>query len=205
MKLPKLTISAFKGTHLDWQRFWSQFESEIDRAGLAKVTKFNYLKEMLKPKVRNLVDELAFAAEGLERAKNVLKSKYGKDCKVANAHIQSLISLPKITSSHPNKINEFYEKLVTHVQALDTMGILKEIKCYIRLTLDKLPGIKYDLVRTDGKWQDWDFETLTKELSKWIDRNPEKLNQSKIPRKNNCYKQSKKMEKYKQNLVFTVI
>ena len=52
VKLPKLTISAFKGTHLDWHRFWSQFESEIDRAELAQVTKFNYLKEMLQPKVQ---------------------------------------------------------------------------------------------------------------------------------------------------------
>ena len=107
VKLSKLTISAFKGTHLDWQRFWSQFESEIDRAELAQVTKFNYLKEMLKPKVRNLVDELPFT-EGYEIAKNILKSKYGKDSEVANAHIQSLISLPKMTSSHRNKNNEFY-------------------------------------------------------------------------------------------------
>ena len=95
VKLPKLTISAFKGTHLDWQRFWSQLESETDREELAQVTKFNYLKEMLKHKVRNLVDELPFTTEGYERAKNILKSKYGKDSEVANAHIQSLISLPK--------------------------------------------------------------------------------------------------------------
>ena len=138
---------------------------------------------MLKPKDKNLVDELPFATEGYERAKNILKSKYGKDCEVANAHIQGLISLPKITSSHPNKINEFYEKLVTHVQALDTMGKLKEIKGYVRLTLDKLPGIKYDLVRTDDKWQGWDFETLTKELSKWIDHNPEKTEPKQDPKK----------------------
>ena len=138
---------------------------------------------MLKPKDKNLVDELPFATEGYERAKNILKSKYGKDCEVANAHIQGLISLPKITSSHPNKINEFYEKLVTHVQALDTMGKLKEIKAYVRLTLDKLPGIKYDLVRTDDKWQGWDFETLTKELSKWIDHKPEKTEPKQDPKK----------------------
>ena len=138
---------------------------------------------MLKPKVRNLVDELPCTTADYERAKNILKSKYGKDSEVANAHIQSLISLPKITSSRSNKINEFYEKLVTHVQALDTMGKLKEIKGYVRLTLDKLPGIKSDLVRTDDKWQDWDFETLTKELSKWIDRKPEKTERKQDSKK----------------------
>ena len=109
---------------------------------------------MLKPKVRALIDGLPFTTEGYERAKNILKSKYGKDSEVANAHIQSIISLPTITGSSPYKINEFYEKLVTHVQALDTMGKLREIKGYVRLTLDKLPNIKSDLVRTDEKWHD---------------------------------------------------
>ena len=83
---------------------------------------------MLKPKVRALIDGLPFTTEGYERAKNILKSKYGKDSEVANAHIQSIISLPTITGSNPYKINELYEKLVTHVQALDTMGKLREIK-----------------------------------------------------------------------------
>ena len=38
VKFPKLTISKFEFTHLDWQRFWSQFECEIDRAEFAQVT-----------------------------------------------------------------------------------------------------------------------------------------------------------------------
>ena len=29
-KLPKLVISKLEGTHLDWMRFWNQFETEID-------------------------------------------------------------------------------------------------------------------------------------------------------------------------------
>ena len=33
-KLPKLIITKFQGTHLDWQRFWGQFETEIDKANI---------------------------------------------------------------------------------------------------------------------------------------------------------------------------
>ena len=29
-KLPELVITKFQGTHLYWQRFWGQFEAEID-------------------------------------------------------------------------------------------------------------------------------------------------------------------------------
>ena len=45
----------------------------------------------------------------MKEPKNI-KSKYGKDSEAANAHIQTLISPPTITSSNPHKINEFYEK-----------------------------------------------------------------------------------------------
>ena len=70
------------------------------------------------------------------------------------------------------RIHEFYEKLGTNVQSLDTMGKLDEIKGYVRLTLDKLPCIRADLVRTDDGWQDWNFLDLLEALRKWTERNP---------------------------------
>ena len=84
VKFPKLTISKFEGTHLDWQRFWNQFECEIDRARFEQVTKFDFLQEMLIPKVIFLVDGLPFTTEDYEKAKKILKSKYGKESEVAN-------------------------------------------------------------------------------------------------------------------------
>ena len=40
-KLPKLTITKFQGTHLDWLRFWSRFETEIDKATITQVANFS--------------------------------------------------------------------------------------------------------------------------------------------------------------------
>ena len=77
-KLPKLVITKFNGTPQDWLRFWNQFEAEIDKSQVAAVTKFSYLKELVEPKVRNAIDGLPFTVEGYERAKSILKSKYGK-------------------------------------------------------------------------------------------------------------------------------
>ena len=53
-KPPKLTITKFQGTHLNWLRFWSQFETEIDKATITQLAKFSYLKELLVSKVRSL-------------------------------------------------------------------------------------------------------------------------------------------------------
>ena len=86
-KLPKLVISKFKGTHTDWTRFWGQFEAEIEAAEVSKVTKFSYLKELLEPKVRSTIEGLPLTTEGYERAKNILKTRYGKASEIVDAYM----------------------------------------------------------------------------------------------------------------------
>ena len=54
------------------------------------------------------------------------------------------------------------------------MGKLTEVNGYVRLTLDKLEGIRGDLVRTDDDWRDWKFPQLVEALQKWTERNPSK-------------------------------
>ena len=41
MKLPKLAITKFDGIRFDWLRFWNQFESQIGKCDLPKVSKFS--------------------------------------------------------------------------------------------------------------------------------------------------------------------
>ena len=171
-KLPKLEISKFQGTFLDWTRFWSQFETEIDKAKLTQVAKFSYLKELLVPSVRASIDGLPFTSEGYERAKHVLKTKYGKSSEVANTHMQCIIGLSTIHGVDTAKIHVFHEKLTSHIQVLETMGKVKEIGGFVRATLDKLPDIRADLVRLDDDWQEWGFPELIESLRKWCDRNP---------------------------------
>ena len=149
VKLPKLKITKFEGTALDWFWFWNQFETEINQVQISLISKFSYLEELLFLKVRLLIDGLPFTSEGYARAKSILTSRYGKPSEVAASHIHCITSLPVISNCNPNRIQEFYEKLTISVQALETMKKLKDIKGYVRLTLDKLPGIRADLVRLD--------------------------------------------------------
>ena len=145
-KLPKLVITKFNGTPLDWLRFWNQFEAEID---VAAITKFSCsLKELVDPKVRSTIDGLPFTTEGYERAKNILKTKYGDDSEIVNAYIQNIMYLPVIRGTNAGKIHDFYAKLLFNVQSLETLGKLREVNGYVRMCLDKLEGIRGDLVRT---------------------------------------------------------
>ena len=63
-KLPKLVISKFEGSHMDWPRFWGQFTEAIDKSSIPPITKFTYLCELLGPKVKRCVEALPFTPEG---------------------------------------------------------------------------------------------------------------------------------------------
>jgi hypothetical protein len=60
------------------------------------------------------------------------------------------------------------------------------VKGNVPSTLDKLTGIKPNLVHGNKGWQDWSFTNLLKQLKNWRDIHPientvEKPNQSKSP------------------------
>ena len=172
-KLRKLIIAPSNGAPTDWLRFWNIFETEIDNnSDITPVTKFAYLKELLKPNVRSTIDGLPFSTEGYTRAKNILKNKYGNTTEIVNAYVQNIMALPVINGTQPWKIHDFYEKLLFNVQALETLGKLTEINGYVRMSIDKLEGIRGDLLRTDDKWREWDFPKFVEALRMWTERNP---------------------------------
>ena len=76
------------------------------------------------------------------------------------------MSLPVMYGSNPNKILKFYETLSPNLRALETMEKIKEVNGYVRMTLDKLEGIRGDLVQTADNWQDWEFPHLLEALRK---------------------------------------
>ena len=115
---------------------------------------------MLAPKACVFIDGLPFTTEWYEREKVILKSKFGKPPEVAKARIENAISLHVINNSNPGRIHSFYEKLVTSVQSLESMGKLQNINGFVKHTLDKLSGIRSNYVE------------LVEALKKWTEKNP---------------------------------
>ncbi len=171
-KLPKLPITKFNGKTEAWLPFWGKFKSEIDSTDIPILTKFSYLKELLDEKVRPDIDGLPFTEAGYAKAKEVLESEYGQMADVVNTYIVNIMSLPVINGKDPAKINEFYKQLRYNVQSLDTLHRLADVKGNVRATLDKLKGIKADLVHGKEDWQNWEYKDLLKALKTWREINP---------------------------------
>ena len=183
VRLPKLEITKFDGKLENWLPFWNKFEAEIDSSDMVAVTKFAYLKELLEPKVRQGIDGLQFTTEGYERAKNILKTEYGKVSEIVNTYIENIMALPVVTGTQPLKVHEFYHELAYNVQSLESLGKLSECWGLVRSVLNKLKGIKADLVRGQTEWQSWGFPELVKALQIWKDIHPVSLNESPTPTK----------------------
>ena len=52
------------------------------------------------------------------------------------------------------------------------MGKLNQVNRNVLMTLDKLPRIRGDLVRTNHSWESWNFLKLREALRLWTRRNP---------------------------------
>ena len=67
------------------------------------------------------------------------------------------------------------------------LGKLRDVSGNVRALLDKLKGIKADLVRGQDGWQEWDFSQLLRAIKRWKEINPvteESENTSAAFRKN---------------------
>jgi hypothetical protein len=63
-------------------------------------------------------------------------------------------------------VSDFYKSLLYNTQALETLGKLDKVSGMTSSVLEKLKGIKVDLVRGNEGWQDWDLARLIVELKK---------------------------------------
>ena len=96
-----------------------------------------------------MIEKLPCSSEGYEKAKEFLFQKYDEESEVINAYVKQILSLPHIHGSSKAKIHEFYETLLGHVQAIETIGKLRSVAGNVRMTVGKLVGIKSDITRTD--------------------------------------------------------
>ena len=81
-----LSLAAFTKICLDFGT-----NSIMKTIDLSCLLSQNYLKKLVSPKFRVIIDELSLTSEGYTRPKFILVSKYRKFSKVANAHIQNLM------------------------------------------------------------------------------------------------------------------
>jgi len=170
-KLPKLKITPFKGTPTDWVRFENMFVTQVHNRSISAEEKFGYLLEMVSANVRARIANLKPGEVGYKVAWERLKAEYGQDKLVVNSHLEEIMNLPIVKGSNYLKVQEFDETVSRNHDALLTLGEADILRGFVMSTLNKLPHVRPDIVRTDDNWEDWNMETLINNLQAWLRRN----------------------------------
>ena len=89
-KLPKIELKKFSGDVQEWKEFWGLFQVTVDCGNLADVTKFTYLKSLLKGEARSVVAGLAVTGEKYKTACYLLEQRFGRDEQIRFAHIHAV-------------------------------------------------------------------------------------------------------------------
>ena len=118
------------------------------------------------------MEGLPHTAEGYNRAVSILKDRFGKEGEIVNAYMKKLLDLPRIPTPNARKMHEFFDKLSYCVQSLESLKQLRTVNGMASMTLEKLPAIRGDLVRSDPEWETWGFTKLTEALKRWTRQNP---------------------------------
>jgi len=151
--LPKPELIKFNGNPADYCKFLSNFESNIEARVSDNRLRLNYLIQLCQGDARYCIEDCVILSpdEGYLRAKEILKSRYGKPHLVARSHVDSLINGNAIKSND--------------VKGLINLSLHME-KCHI--TLSQL-GFMSDVNNTEN------LRKIVRRLplhirSKWVER-----------------------------------
>ena len=91
-KLPKLQITQFNGTTVDWVRSENMFITQVDKKQISDEVKLGYLLEMVCPQVRTRIANLKPGNLGYKTAWEKLCRECGQTQMVVNAHVSEIIN-----------------------------------------------------------------------------------------------------------------
>ena len=78
VNLPKLQLPIFDGDIQQWQEFWDIFKSSVHEQNLTKVSKFSYLKAVLKGAAASAVSGISVNNDNYDTAIALLQEKFGR-------------------------------------------------------------------------------------------------------------------------------
>ena len=144
VKLPKINLPTFDGNVLSWQPYYQSIKvSIVDNPSLADVQKLEYLMRSLKGSAAEAVKGFAVVQGNYKPVLETLKERFGHTRLILDAHVRSLIHLPRLSSDDATSMRKFYDEVIGHVRSVESMGEKFNSETLapvlVPLIVDKLP------------------------------------------------------------------
>jgi len=162
-RLPKITLTKFKGDITKWNTFWDSFESTIhDNAGISKIDKFNYLNSLLEGTASRAIQGLPITNDNYDHAIEILKERFGRPQQIISAHMDEILKIPNANGDRTAPLRFMYDKVSVHVRGLASLGVSADQygSLLIPIIMSKLPtDIRLQIARKSSN-EVWDIEEL---------------------------------------------
>ena len=144
VKLPKINLPTFDGNVLSWQPYYQSIKVlVVDNPSLADVQKLEYLMRLLKGSAAEAVKGFAVVQGNYKPVLETLKERFGHTRLILDAHVRSLIHLPRLSSDDATSMRKFYDEVIGHVRSVESMGEKFNSETLapvlVPLIVDKLP------------------------------------------------------------------
>ena len=100
--------------------------------------KFNYLHSRLEGDALEVIGGMTLTNANYDKAKDILKERYGRQDVIVNAHYKSLVNLP-MSSSTTSALHHAYDVIEKHLRSLEAINQNVESLLLITMLLSKFP------------------------------------------------------------------
>ncbi|XP_028417945.1 uncharacterized protein LOC114542641 [Dendronephthya gigantea] len=129
LTLPQPSMPVFSGNPVDYCDFIRSFEHLIESKTTSPSARLYYLVQHTSGSEQELMKSCLSMKEdeGYEEARKLLKERYGKEYRVAAAHLQRLVDGPPIKSEDANALQQFSIQLTSCTNTLEKIGYLHKL------------------------------------------------------------------------------
>ncbi len=132
ISMPKPEIISFSGDSKDYYRFMRCFEATIDKRVYDDGLKLNYLIQFCKGEAKEAIEDCVIMSpeEGYERAKNILKRRYGRPHTIVRALVQELTSGPVMRGNDGEALSKLAACMQRCEMTLQQMGYHTDLNSF---------------------------------------------------------------------------
>jgi len=169
VNLPKMQLPSFDGNIQQWTEFWEMFCTAVDQQNLSKVSKFTYLKGILKGAAATAISGIAITPDNYDLAVTILKERFGRTDVIIESLYVKLQGLPRCVNKFI-EVKKTFEQIDKLLRQLDVQGeVVNNQMMLIQLVLSKFPfEVILKLEESKLPTERWTMENLRKEILKYI-------------------------------------
>ena len=124
MKLPKFTLTIFKGDPLKWTSFIKTFDAAVDsQESLSTIEKFSYLTGHLEGLAADYVRGFSVTRKNYLEVRKFLEERFSNRQVIISTHMNVSLKLLKLNNDNVVKLTSFYNAIESNLRSLMTVGL----------------------------------------------------------------------------------